>query len=42
MKKVFVNKNGSKMVWFGAMPQYLDVQIANLKAQGFEIVAITD
>ena len=42
MKKVFVNKVGSKMVWFGVMPQYLDVQIANLKASGFEIVAITD
>jgi hypothetical protein len=42
MKKIFVEKVGSKMVWFGAMPQYLDVQIANLKAQGFEIVKIAD
>jgi hypothetical protein len=42
MKKVFVNKEGSKMVWFGAMPQYLDVQVQNLKKMGFEIVKITD
>jgi hypothetical protein len=42
MKKIFVNKVGSKMVWFGAMPQYLATQVANLKAQGFEIVRITD
>jgi hypothetical protein len=42
MKKIVVKKENSKMVWFGAMPQYLDVQVANLKSQGFEIVKITD
>jgi hypothetical protein len=42
MKKIVVKKENSSMVWFGSMPEYLDVQVQNLKNQGFEIVAITD
>lgn len=40
MKKIYVEKENSKMVWFGAMPETLDVQIANLKKMGFQIVKV--
>jgi hypothetical protein len=42
MKKIFVNKVGSSMIWFGAMPNTLETQVQNLKKMGFEIVKITD
>lgn len=42
MKKIFVEKENDVMVWFGAMPEYLDVQVANLKKMGYQIVKIAD
>lgn len=42
MKKIWVSKENDLMVWFGAMPNTLEVQIANLEKMGYQIVSVSN